>query len=160
MPKWFNNDGLVVKYGTDQGKVISGGEYSHFADGDDHLVEFVVTPTVLDGTNVTFLSDTITIPKNAYLVKAEFYVETAFTSGGAMTLDFRLYDTNRSTEVGTNGIDAAIAVASLTAGATIVGDGALVKTRLANDTPCLLAAKANVAAATAGKGFLRVWWRM
>lgn len=158
MGTWMNNDGLFVKFGRDKGKTKNAGEYEDADVGSDHVVDVIIDYADLDSTNLTFISDNLRIPKDCYLKKAELFVITAFTSGGSSTLDIGLYDTDRSTAVDADGIDAAIAKASLTLGATITCDGALINTRLANNTPCLIGVQAGTAAFTAGKARLRLWY--
>ena len=158
MSTWMNDDGLLVKFGASKGASTAGGEFGAFAEGNEHMLEFEVNTTVLDGTGLKFLSDVVTLPKDAYLTRATFAIETAFTSGGSATLAFGLYDTDRTTAYDADGIDSAIAVGSLTSG-SITCNGALIGTRLANNTPSLITATVGVAAMTAGKGFLRVYWR-
>lgn len=154
MPYWTNADGLVIKSGTDEGKVAKVGVYAG-KFGDISVAEAVFLYTDLNafGTD-TVLSDTLALPDGARVKSATFYVETAFTSGGSATLKFGLLRSDRSTAYDDDGLIAATAVASLTAGATITGSGALVNTTLANDG--LLTATAGTANFTAGKGRLRV----
>lgn len=156
---WMNEDGLLIKFGREKGQVVKAGEFADPDKGSEHYIEAVIDTSVLTSTGTYFLADTLRIPKNAYLVKAEIHVETAFTSGGSATLTLGFYDTDRSTAYDADGIDATVAVDALTAGATITCDGALVNTRLANDTPLLLTAAVGTAAFTAGKGVVRIWWK-
>lgn len=161
MGTWMNDDGLYIKFGRDRGITKKAGEFEDFDKGNEHYIEAQLDLDVLGtSTGTVFLSDTLRIPGDAYLLKAELRVETAFTSGGSATLTLGLYDTDRSTAYDADGIDATIAVAALTAGATITNDGALINTRLANNTPCLLTATVGTAAFTAGKGFLRIWYKV
>jgi len=153
MSKWINDDGLVVKFGTTEAEVIKAGERSAFGQ---HLIYRAVVDW--DDLNAfgtfTLLSDTSALPNGARIEEADFYVEDAFTSGGAATLDLGFYDQDRVTAIDADGIDAAIAVASLTAGATISCDGALIDTTLTNAG--LLSATAGVADFTAGRGILTI----
>src|SRR5688500_17909992 len=98
MGTWVNDDGLFIKFGTDEAKLNTGGEFP-IMDGNYHLLQFEITPTVLNTlTGPIFLSDTLTIPGDCFLFKAEFEVEVAFDSAGeAATVDFGLYDTDRTT---------------------------------------------------------------
>ena len=157
---WMNDDGLYIKFGTKEGKVIGGGEFQKGALGNEHYIEFIVDTTYLDGTTLTFLSDTLTLPGDCFLYRAEFEVEVAFDSAGeGATISFGLYDTDRTTAYDADGIDVQVAEAAIDGvGDTIVCDGALVGTRLANNTPCYVTALVETEAFTAGKGRLKLWY--
>src|SRR5688500_359501 len=157
---WMNEDGLFIKFGTEEAKLTTGGEHAT-PDGNNHYIEFEVNTTVLNTlTGPIFLSDTLTIPGDCFLLKAEFEVEVAFDSAGeAATVDFGFYDSDRVTAYDEDGIDAAIAEADIDAvGDTIACNGALVGTRLANDTPLYVTADVDTELFTAGKGFLKIWY--
>lgn len=130
MSTWVNDDGLLVKFGTTEATVAKAGETRPFGAG--HLVEFDVLYSDLAAFGTEkILADTVTIPEDALLEKVEFYVETAFAGTNA-TLSFGLIDQDRTTEIDADGIDATIAVGSLTDGATITCDGALIGDVLTN----------------------------
>ena len=154
MGTWTNSDGLYIKYGIDEATKNIGGEYEY--DGPLHFIEFTVTAAGLAAVaSQTILSDTVYLPSNAFIEKVEFRVETAFT-GATATLDFGLVRKNRTTELDYDGFVAAVAVASLTAGATITGAGALIGTRLSQIG--IPTARNNTADLTAGKGYLRIFY--
>lgn len=155
MGTWTNADGLYIKYGTDEAKQALGGAVQE--DGGVHKLEFTINASDFNGTANTILSDTAFIPSNALIVSTNFTVETAF-AGATATVDFGLIRKDRSTEIDFDGFDAAIAVASLTAKASIAGDGALVGTRLSNAG--LVTARNNTADLTAGKGVLTITYRI
>lgn len=156
MGTWTNADGLYIKYGEDESKHALGGQVNEF--GGVHTLEFTINASdfAAVGTN-TILSDGLVIPSNAFIISTNFYVETAFT-GATATVDFGLVRKNRTTEIDFDGFDAAIAVASLTAKASIAGDGALIGTRLSQ--PALVTARNNTADLTAGKGVLTITYRI
>lgn len=157
MGTWTNSDGLYVKFGESEAALHKAGEFE--SDAGIHVVEAVVSYDDLAATgSTTILSDTVYIPSNAFIMSSEFQVETAFASGGSATLTFGLIRKDRSTAIDADGIDATIAVAALTAGAKITNDGALIGTRLSN--PGLLTALEGTAAFTAGKGYLRITYRI
>lgn len=160
---WYNSDGLYIKFGTNEGQTGLGGELEDGDYGVPHYVEFTVSLASTAGQLAAFGTDTIlsytcVIPGGARVTKAEFYVETAATSGGSATLEFGLIRTDTTTTYDADGLIAATAVASLTAGATIAGAGALVNTTLANDG--LFTLTARTANFTAGKVKARVFWYM
>lgn len=157
MGTWTNSDGLYIKFGESEATQHKVGEFE--ADAGVHVVEAVVEAADLATTGATtILSDTVYIPSNAYIMASEFQVETAFASAGSATLTFGLIRKDRSTAIDADGIDATIAVAALTAGAKITNDGALIGTRLSNAG--LLTAVEGTAAFTAGKGYLRITYRI
>lgn len=157
MGTWTNNDGLYIKYGVTEANEHKVGEYNEA--GGLHVFEATILYTDLSAFGTTtILSDTAYFPSNAYIEGATLEVETAFTSGGSATLTLGLIRKDRTTAIDADGIDATIAVAALTAGATIACDGALIGTRLSNVG--LLTALAGTANFTAGKAYLRVTYRI
>ncbi len=153
---WENADGLAVGFGTRTVTQNSGSK-----TGTPGAVEEVV----LNISDATLLSDTVSstddaivqgvvIPADSLLLSAELFVTTAFTSGGSAVLDIGVYQTD-GTIVDDDGVDAAIAVASLVDNFVVSPcDGALVGTVLANDSK--IAASYDTAAFTAGAAKLVV----
>ena len=130
---WVNDDGLVVKFGTEEADRGKGGIFTDKMYGDCTVYEFDIRA-------------------------AELEPLVAFTSGGAATLTIGLYDTDRTTALDADGIDAAIALTAIdTVGEKVTCDGALVNTVLSNDTPCLVGATVGTAAYTAGRAKLRLY---
>lgn len=157
MGTWTNADGLYIKFGVDEATQHKAGEYANDVAGL-HVVEVEVNAADLAAVaSQTIFSDTSYLPSNAFIESATFKVETAF-AGATATLDFGLVRKNRTTEIDYDGIDAAIAVAALTAGATINCDGALIGTRLSQ--AAIPTARNNTADLTAGKGYLRITYRI
>ena len=156
---WMNSDGLYIKFGTEEATVTPAGEYNQL--GPLHYVEADINWDELEafGTD-TILSETLRIPTGVFLESASFEVIVAFTSGGSATLSFGTIDTDRTTEHDLDGIDATIALTSIDAiGDTITCDGTKIDTVLTNSTPMLLTATVGTADFTAGRGFLRVYYR-
>lgn len=155
MSVWHNNDGLLVKLGVAEADLTKAGEPTNY--GQHRVYRAVIDWDDLNAFGTfTLLSDTSAVPNGARIEAADLYVEDAFTSGGAATLDLGLYDQDRVTAIDADGIDAAIAVGALTAGATIACDGALIDTTLSNTG--VLSATVGVANFTAGRGILTVKW--
>lgn len=156
MGTWLNSDGLYLRFGTDEDtNTVTAGEFN--VVGENRVTEIVFDYADLAATGTaTILANTVAIPAGARIEKANLYVETAFASAGSATLTIGTIDQDRSTVIDADGIDAAIAVAALTAGATIACDGAQVGTTLANTA--LITATEGTAAFTAGKGVLRIFW--
>lgn len=158
MPTWTNNDGLYIKYGPDEVISQNGGEYR--ATGNLRVIEVEFEATKL-GTGSSILSDVVKVPKGARIEKVEVVAETAFTSGGAATLNIGLVRTDRTTVYDADGLVAALALSALnvtgelnTLSVGSTGAGAFVGTTLANAG--LIVADYDTAAYTAGKGKVRI----
>lgn len=102
--------------------------------------------------NANVDAGTITIPANSIIVRAYYYVETAYV-GATATLQLGVQTTAGGT-VDADGIDT-IAVAALTANAWIVNDGALVGATVGT-ADVQISIDSAVAAFTAGAGRLVV----
>jgi hypothetical protein len=155
---WMNDDGLYIKFGTEEGATGVAGEYNR--NEPLHYIEVEINWDELEAFDtLTILSDHVKIPDGVFLEKASFEVVTAFV-GATATISFGTLDTDRTTEHDEDGIDAQIAITAIDAiGDTITCDGALIDTVLDNTTPMLLTALVETADFTAGKGFLRVYYR-
>jgi hypothetical protein len=153
---WSNSDGLAVHFGTRD--VTTTGSHRIADNGATEKLYMYITGTDLaDAVSAT--SDQIVygpvIPNGATILSATLKVNTAFTSGGSAVLDLGLYDKDGSI-VDDDGIDAAIAVASLTLGAEIAADGADINTVVATTGGVKLGASYDTAAFTAGEAILEV----
>ncbi len=158
MPKWLNQDGLLVKLGVDEAVNNVGGEYSF--TGNVHYSEYDIIGTSITST-LSIFSDNAFIPRGARIQSVSLYVETAFTSGGAATLDIGLINgSDRGTVISATGLVAGATVASLSLGANIAGAGASINTNITAPSGALLAIRWGTAAFTAGRGKLRVNWYM
>lgn len=162
---WLNDDGLFVKFGTEEATVSKGGTYNVLgplqvselkADYDD----FGSSAAIPESSNGSY---GVGIPSGVRIEKVEVIAETACTSGGSATIDIGLIRYDRSTELDYNGLVAALPLASinadgekteLTVGSTYVG--ALVGTTTAYAG--LLTVNYGTAALTAGKVALRVYY--
>ncbi len=163
MGTWLNNDGLYVKFGTDEGvSPSSAGEYKTF--GALRMAEVEIELTELPDTSLNIVNDVTVIPDNAQIEYVEVVTEVVATSGGAATLDVGLVRLDRTTELDYNGLLADVVLASF----SVVGErtvyyedaatgGALIGTILTN--PGLLVASWNTAAFTAGRIVVRVFYR-
>jgi len=154
----MNDDGLYIKFGTEEGASGRAGEYNE--NLPLHYIEVEINWDELEAFGTTtILSDHVLIPDDAFLEKASFIVEEVF-AGASATLDLGLIDTDRTTAHDVDGIDEDIATTSIDAvGDTITCDGDLIGTILDNTTPMYLTATVQTADFTAGKGYLRVYYR-
>lgn len=154
MPIWYNNDGLRIKSGQEEGEAGTGGQYADQAENAVMAFDIVWDKLEPFGT-VTILSDTVRIPNGWRLESAQVYTETPFTSGGSATMTIGLFDLDGTTAYDADGIDATIALTAIDAsGETVTCDGALIGTDLANDQPSLVGVTVGTANYTAGKARL------
>lgn len=148
---WTNDDGLVVGFGprtVDTGlaaKVSTMGE-------TQELVLDIVGADLADATVPTNINTGAFIPANSLVLSGVLIVDTAF-AGATAVLDIGTY-TAAGVAVDDDGIDSAIAVASLTADTDIDSDGAVIGTVVTADT--YIAATYDTAAFTAGTAKLIV----
>lgn len=177
---WMNTDGLLVKFGLEEGADARGGEVS---DALRHEVEFIVDWTdALSATN-TILGNVGTVdggktgsfgvvfPKGAFIERIETIALSAFTSSGTIgssTMVLGLIKaSDRSTELDYDGFTTASLVGSTfdAAGETnsiIVGStgaGALIGTALSENGVLCVANSAHASHPyTAGKLKVKIWY--
>lgn len=143
---YTNADGQYILTGSDQGAVKRNGSTA-VGVRKTLVVEFNDLTTLADASWTPTANDAF-IPSGAIILKSTLVVDTAATSGGLAVLDVGLYQAD-GTVIDDDGLDAAIAVASLTADTVVDGDGADVGTRVgANDA--YVGATYDTAAFTAG----------
>lgn len=108
MGTWTNNDGLHIKYGTDEkASAHKAGEYLTY-DSGQQIVEVVIDATKLTATE-TILNDTVFIPANAHIAWVETVAVVALATGTA--IDVGLIARDRSTEIDYDGLLAAFPTA-------------------------------------------------
>lgn len=151
MGTWTNSDGLYLKFNADEAKAPLGGQV--VTAGNRQTLEFVVNASDFNAFANTIVADSVFIPSNAFIEAAEIYVETAF-AGATATLDVGFVRKDRTTEIDFDGIDAAVAVAALSAKALITCDGAMIRSRMSN--PGLVTVRNNTADFTAGKAVIKI----
>lgn len=161
---WHNNDGLYIKYGTEEAQVGTTGSYEDFVGGA-LVVEAVFDLKNLSTSAQTILDDNVKFASGWRVSKVVIETVTAATSGGSSTLDIGLIQGDRSTELDYDGFAAAVAktaidaageTTTLTVGAT--GAGALLGTTLgATAKGAMLVAKAGTAVFTAGRLKVQVY---
>ena len=163
MGTWNNDDGLYIKFGTDEATAGIGG---HVSTADDYqMVSVEVDLTTLAAT-AGILDDNVWVPANARIDKVEVIVETAADSAGdAAVLNVGLIRKDRSTEIDYDGLVAAMVQGNIdAAGETqevVIGHtyvGADVGTTTANAG--YITADYDTAAFTAGVVLIRVFYRM
>ncbi len=162
-------DGLLWKFGTDKARRSRGGEYSTLLGGGQHMVEVVVDLVNLSakstyGSDIdVILEDGVTIPNGALLEKVRLTV-LEVSAGSSATLDFGLYDQDRTTAIDADGLIVAGTTTWHTAAIGTIVDytqgstehGALLGEKLTNTG--LLSAQVDGAAYTAGVVKLQVYF--
>jgi hypothetical protein len=150
--KWLNQDGLFVGFGTRKAESNSAPQTS--TAGVYQEIRMAIKGTELtDVATAAQVENGAVIPAGAWIESAILHVNTAFV-GATAALDLGTLNASTGVITDDDGLDAAIAVGSLTLGARIVGDGAQVGTRLA--VPVKVIASYDTAAFTAGEATLVV----
>jgi hypothetical protein len=167
MAGWMNDDGLYVKFGTEEGvSSHAAGTYASPVGGVT-ITEVDIVLSSLTATE-TILNDAVWIPANAHILWVDTITVVAAATGTA--IDVGLIDQDRSTEIDYDGLLAAWPAANgsvvgetvrfteahtVVAGAT--GTGALVGTELTN-TGYVSASRTDATAFTAGKIRVQIGW--
>lgn len=151
---WTNADGLYIGFGTRTTEKNSGTALRADGARQQVVVQIVGGSEIKDSDVSAQLVYGVTIPANALLESAKLFVTTAFTSGGSAVLDIGTYLASAGTAVDDDGIDSAIAVATLADNAVVTCDGALIGTVLASAQK--IGVSYDTAAFTAGEAFLVV----
>lgn len=154
---WTNSDGLYVGFGTrsvnynDGSKVSKGGL-------EQQVVVKIAATSLADTAGASELSNAAVIPAGAELTSATLIVNSAFTTSASGTLDIGLYKATADGTDDDDGIDVAIAAATLASEARVACDGALIGTIL--DAPYKVAATYDTGVFTAGAATLVVTYTL
>ena len=105
---WFNNDGLLVKFGTEKTVANRGGEYRR--NGKLREVELTINLASLTQGEV-IQSDQVFFPAGARIVRTTVQTNIAAATGTA--IDVGLVRMDRTTEIDFDGILAAFVTASM-----------------------------------------------
>lgn len=158
---WYNSDGLVVRFGTDEVTTAVAGEYE--TDGPQRLFEITVANMAVVPVNGAIYTYGGRLPAGARIEKVELITTTAVTSSGSGVFNVGLIRSDTTTELDYDGLIAALPVASfnaagettvLTAGSTYAG--ALIGTSLAYNG--YISIDYTTADFTAGACKIRVYW--
>ena len=123
---WTNQDGLYVGFGRRSPENNTGAGVRS-TTAVQTLTMKVKGAELSDAVAAADLENAAVIPADAYLKSATLFVTTAFAGTNAV-LDIGTYNASDNTAADDDGIDAAIAVGSLTDGAVIACYGADVGT--------------------------------
>lgn len=178
MAKWTNSDGLVVKFGTDRGDPLKGGQLT--GNTGVYISEFTVdytdalsaTSAVLGSASGTYDGALgVQVPEGARIKAIETIVQTAFTSSGTIgsaTLELGLKKwSDLSTQLDDDGFFTTSVTGTVLGLATVgsrvyttvgsTGAGALIGTTLSEDGVITLRNSAHATHPfTAGKLLVRL----
>lgn len=149
---WTNSDGLVVGFGQRTPEVNSGAKVSLGGKRQQVVLKIKGTDVPLSDVSAQ-LVNAVEIPADALLESAKLFVTTAF-AGATAVLNIGLYNASTGAAVAAQGIDAAIAVATLVDNAVVACDGTSLGTVLAQRTK--IGVDYDTAAFTAGEATLVV----
>lgn len=125
---WTNNDGLFIQYGTSKAVPTTMGDFR--MPGEWRDIEFTANlttgqPLATAGTYI--MGNTTMLPTGVFIESVNYSVEVAGAGGTSISVGTRRAD--RTTDISTTNLSAAIATASLTAGANVtVTTGGIVGT--------------------------------
>lgn len=126
MATWLNDDGLYIKFGTDEGKSLAGaGVYKEFGETESLSVDIDLTALAGNGAAV-IINDVASLPKGAQLVAVE--LTTLEVAADGTSLDVGLINVSRKTGSGNptylsaNEDDDAILAAYVTATMNGIGE--------------------------------------
>lgn len=104
---WINNDGLAVRFGTEEAANVRGNEKQEFDNGC-HVIEFDIkfTDAVLAYTILGDVTNSVDgvgsfgveVPQGAVPIALEIYTETAFTSSGTIGTSVLSIGTKKSSD--------------------------------------------------------------
>lgn len=151
--KWTNQDGLYVGFGTRKTEVNTSGLHSPKGAVQTLTVK-IHGPSLSDAVAAADLENAAVIPANALIVGAKLFVTTAF-AGASAVLDIGTYKAADNTVEDDDGIDAAIATATLVDNFVATCDGADIGTVVTGEG-YKIAASYDTAAFTAGEATLVV----
>ena len=162
MGTWLNDDGLYIRYGTDEGVSTTAGTYPTMVSGM-HVTELVIADMTTLSTTDAIQANTTIIPSGAFIQKVEILVDTAVTGANAI-LDIGLIRLDRTTELDYNGFVASAPVADFATAGNVVTytqgsdeHGALIGTELAY-AGLITASEADSNAFTAGAIRVKIYW--
>jgi len=150
---WTNSDGLVVGFGPRTVETNAGAKVVTAGKRQQVVVKIVGGSEIKDSDVSAQLVNAVEIPADALLESAKLFVTTAF-AGATAVMDIGIYNASTGAAVDDDGIDAAVALATLVDNAVVACDGALIGTVLANRSK--IGVSYDTAAFTAGVATLVV----
>jgi hypothetical protein len=163
MTKWVNDDGLVVRFGTDSAaEALVGAQNLYEYNVVKVKLDFGNADTPIDADGSVIIDDAAILPAGAQIVRVEVDCSTDYDSvADGWVFDMGIVDAvDRTSNADVDGlIDAATQAEMITGGSNVAGwVGAKVTAVLARDS--LLTWETTVADLTAGEGEIRIYWRV
>ena len=156
---WMNNDGLFVQYGTSKAVPTTMGDYLSY--GEWREIEFTANlatgnPLATAGTYI--MGNTTMLPTGVFIESVNYSVETA--GAGGTSISGGTIRADRSTSISATNLSAAIATASLTAGANVtVTTGGIVGTTTSFTDGFAYITATTIGTYTAGSVKFRIRYR-
>lgn len=156
---WHNDDGLVVRFGTERATKAKVAEYT--TDGPRRFIEILLNQNTIsvDADGETIVSEEVKLPNGAHIEEVEIVTtEDWDSSGDGFIFDLGLIDVDRSSNNDVDDlIDAATQTEMNTGGSNVAGwVGAAVGATLTKNQ--LLLMEVTVADSTAGESVVRVYY--
>lgn len=156
---WMNNDGLFVQFGTSKAVPTTMGDFLSYGEWRD--IEFTADlttgqPLATAGTYI--MGNTTMLPTGVFIESVNYSVETAGAGGTSISVGTMRAD--RTTSISNTNLSAAIATASLTAGANVtVFTGGIVGTTTSFTDGFAYITATTIGTYTAGKVKFRIRYR-
>lgn len=156
---WMNNDGLYIQYGTSKAVPTTMGDYQ--MPGEWRDIEFTANlatgqPLATAGTYI--MGNTTMLPTGVFIESVNYSVETAGAGGTSISVGTMRAD--RTTSISATNLSAAVATASLTAGANVtVFTGGIVGTTTSFPDGFAYITATTIGTFTAGSVKFRIRYR-
>jgi hypothetical protein len=150
---WTNQDGLYVGFGTRKAESNTGSNHGG-SSAIRTMTLKIVGSELSDAVAAADLENAAVIPADSVILSANLFVTTAFAGVNAV-LDIGTYKAADNTAEDDDGIDAAIATATLVDNYAVACDGADIGT-VVTGSGYKIAASYDTAAFTAGEATLVV----
>lgn len=156
---WMNNDGLYVQYGTQKAVPTTMGDYLSYGEWRD--IEFtanLATGSTLATAGTYIMGNTTFLPTGVFIESVNYSVETAGAGGTSISVGTIRAD--RTTSISATNLSAAVATASLTAGANVtVTTGGIVGTTTSFTDGFAYITATTIGTYTAGSVKFRIRYR-
>lgn len=156
---WTNNDGLTLKYGPTKTIPATLGEYRH--DGALNCIEIVLDQTQMPlvTANSVVIDKEMILPIGSIIERIEMTNKTAFTSGGAATVNIGLVNLDGVTAADPDAIVVEATLTELNDGGTNIAGWIGAELLGAPTTVAkLFTWEVNTADLTAGFGVVRIYF--
>lgn len=156
---WMDPDGLYRQYGTTKAVPTTMGDYLSYGEWRD--IEFtcnLATGNPLATAGTYIMGNTTMLPSGVFIESVNYSVETAGAGGTSLSVGTMRAD--RTTSISNTNLSAAIATASLTAGANVtVTTGGIVGTTTSFTDNFAYITATTIGTYTAGSVKFRIRYR-